>query len=101
MIYSFKWQPNSEYTYYEEVDFILLKWSLKEVQKFTALVDKNLERLSKNPKIGIYKKELKIYSLVLSKQTTLYYNFDANTKIIDLYAFWNNSKKPADLIKLL
>lgn len=55
MIYSFKWQPNSEYTYYEEVDFILLKWSLKEVQKFTALVDKNLERLSKNPKIGIYK----------------------------------------------
>ncbi|MDI5897390.1 hypothetical protein [Flavobacterium yafengii] len=101
MIYSFKWQPNSEYTYYEEVGFILLKRSLKEVQKFAALVDKNLERLSKNPKIGTYKKELKIYSLVLSKQTTLYYNFDVNTKIIDLYAFWNDSKKPADLIKLL
>jgi hypothetical protein len=27
MSYSFKWQPNSEYTYFEEVDFILLKWN--------------------------------------------------------------------------
>jgi hypothetical protein len=80
---------------------ILLKWNMKEAQKIAALVDENLLRLSHNPSIGIYKNDLKIYSILISKQTTLYYDFDENAKIIDLYVFWNNSKNPADLIKLL
>lgn len=101
MSYSFRWQPNSEYTYYEEIDFILLKWNVKEAQKFKDLVDENLLRLSNNPSIGIYKNELKIYSIFISKQTTLYYDFNENTKIIDLYVFWNNSKNPKKLRKLL
>ncbi|WP_264563539.1 hypothetical protein [Flavobacterium sp. N3904] len=101
MKYIFKWQPNSGYTYFEEADFILLKWNAAEVQKFKDLVEENLLRLSKNPTLGIYNVELKIYSIVISKQTTLYYNFNETTKIIDLYVFWNNSKNPADLIKLL
>lgn len=101
MIYDFKWQPNSEITYYQEVDFILLKWNFKEVQKFQDLVNENLERLSKNPEIGIFNDKFKMHSLVISKQTTIYYNFNDKTKIIDLYAFWNNSKNPDDLTKLL
>lgn len=72
-----------------------------EVQKFQNLVLENLERLSKNPEIGIYNKKLKTYSLVISKQTTLYYNFNSSSKVIDLYAFWNNSKTHDDLTKLL
>jgi plasmid stabilization system protein ParE len=101
MSYIFCWQPNSEYSYYEEVGFILEKWNLKEAQKFKDLVDENLVRLSKNPSIGIYRNDLKIDFLVVSKQTTLYYDFNVKTKIIDLHVFWNNSKNPADLIKLL
>ena len=45
--------------------------------------------------------KIKICSILISKQTTLFYDFDENTKIIDLYVFWNNSKNPVDLIKLL
>jgi plasmid stabilization system protein ParE len=101
MSYSFRWQPISEYTYYEEIDFILLKWNTKEAQKFKNLVDENLLRLTNNPLIGIYNNELKVYSILISKQTTLYYGFDENTEIIDLYVFWNNLKNPVDLIKLL
>jgi plasmid stabilization system protein ParE len=101
MSYSLRWQPISVYTFFAEIDFILLKWNAKEAQKFKDLVDENLLRLSNDPLIGIYKNELKIYSILISKQTTLYYYFDENTKIIDLYVFWNNSKNPADLIKLL
>jgi len=101
MSYSFRWQPIGEVTFYGEIDFILLKWNVKEAQKFKDLVDENLLRLSDNPTIGNYKKELKMYFIVISKQTTLYYNFDEKTEIIDLYIFWNNSKNPVDLIKLL
>lgn len=95
------WQPTALNTYVEEVEFVFLKWNFKEVQKFQDLVIENLERLSKNPEIVIFNNEFKVYSLVLSKQTTLYYNFNSNTKIIDLYAFWNNLRNPDDLTKLL
>lgn len=101
MSYTIIWQPTALNTYVEEVDFIFLKWNFKEVQKFQDLVIENLERLSKNPEIGIFNNKFRTYSLVLSKQTTLYYNFNSNTKIIDLYAFWNNLKNPDDLSKLL
>lgn len=92
MIYEFKWQPNSEMTYYEEIDFIFLKWNFKEVQKFQDLVIENLERLSQNPEIGIFNNKFKMYSLVLSKRTTLYYNFNSSSKIIDLYVFGTTQK---------
>lgn len=65
MIYDFKWQPNSEISYYEEVDFIYLKWNFAAVQNFQDLVLESLLRLSKNPEIGIYKIELEAYSLVI------------------------------------
>jgi hypothetical protein len=101
MNYTFKWQPNSQITYFQETDFILLKWNTFEVKKFDELVEENLFRLSLNPLIGTFNKNLKLFALVISKQTTLYYNFDENAKIIDLYVFWNNSKNPNDLAKLL
>ena len=101
MSYSFNWDSVAFNTYIEETEFILLKSNRIEVDKFILLVEENLERLSKNPEIGIYKNELKIYSVIISKQTTLYYNFDTNTRIIELYVFWNNLKNPDDLIKLL
>lgn len=101
MIYKFHWNSNAEITLQEESFFILLKWNAEEVQKFIDLVEENLERLSKNPKTGIYNKELNVYFLVISKQTTLYYDFSIQTNVIELYVFWNNLKNPQDLIKLL
>lgn len=101
MSFIIEWQPTAVNTYIEEIDFVFLKWNFKEVQKFITLVDKNLERLSKKPKIGIYNKEFEIYYLVISKQTSLFYSFDSISGIIELNVFWNNSRNPDDLIKLL
>lgn len=101
MNYSFEWLPNSQITYFQETDFILLKWNIFEVEKFDQLVVENLLRLSINPLIGILNKDFKLFALVISKQTTLYYNFDEHAKIIYLYVFWNTSKNPNDLAKLL
>lgn len=75
-----------------------LKWNLKEVEKFEFLVDAELKRLSKNPNLGINHKD-NIYSLHISKQTTLYYRIMSDS--IELLLFWNNSKNPNELMKLL
>ena len=101
MIYKLHWNSIAEIALQEESYFILLKWNAEEVQNFIDLVNENLERLSKNPKIGIYNKKLIIYYLVISKQTTLYYDFNIETNVIELHLFWNNLKNPKDLIKLL
>jgi len=101
MSYKIIWQPNSEMTYYEEADFILRKWNGKEVRKFQSLVFDNIDRLIDNPYIGKFEILLKIYMIVISKQTTLYYNINEKDRIINLLLFWNNSKNPADLTKLL
>lgn len=100
-MYSFKWDTVAMETYIEESEFILKKWNLKEVEKFTSLVEENLDRLSKNPEMGTFNKKLKVFTLVISKQTTLYYSIDNGKKILELHVFWNNQKNPEDLSKLL
>ncbi len=99
MGYNIKWLHEASTTYLDEIEFIFLKWNQRETENFIYLVDDNLNRLSVNPFIG---KPIKsYYKLVISKQTTLYYKVIENKKRIDLLVFWNNSKSPDDLAKLL
>ena len=99
MEYNIFWQPKSKESYLNEIDFIFLKWNHKEVEKFILLVNNNLFRLSKNHQIGIPIGE--VYRLVISKQTTSFYQICHNKNQINLLYFWNNSKNPDDLTKLL
>lgn len=101
MIFNFIWHKNAEITLQEEASFILKKWNEFEVEKFEYLVVENLDRLSINPEIGIFNEQLKVFYLVISKQTNLYYDFNIETKIIKILLFWNNQKNPDDLSKLL
>ena len=101
MEYYVNWLPSSEKTYIREMDFILEKWNINEVVKFSNLVQKSIIRLAKNPLIGIYRNDIKSYSFVISKQTTLFYDIIENKHQIDLIVFWNNLKDPEDLLKLL
>ena len=67
MSYNLEWTSNAVNSYFEEIEFIYLKWNEKEVLKFEKLVEKELKRLSSTPSIGklIYKN---IYSFSISKQ---------------------------------
>ena len=101
MNYAINWDIVAIESLVSESEFILKKWNQKEVDKFESLVDTYLTRISINPKIGKFNKVFNVFSIVISKQTTLYYNFNEDSKVIDLYLFWNNLKNPEDLLKLL
>ena len=101
MIYDIIWDIKAQITLEEEINYILFKWNIKEVQKFSDLVEENLIRLSINPEIGIYSTTLEVYYFVISKQTTLYYSFNSDEKILELHFFFNNQKNPEELNKLL
>ena len=72
-----------------------------QCSELSILVNENLNRLANNPLIGNYNPTHRNYKIVISKQTTLYYNFDETSRVIDLYIFWNNQRNPEDLRKLL
>jgi hypothetical protein len=101
MIYKVEWKLIATYSYFDEIDFILSKWNEVEVQKFEDLVYDFLATLSKTPKLGIYNSKKDCYSLVISKQTTLYYKIIEEKSQIDLILFWNNSKNTDGITKLL
>lgn len=67
------WEKVALNTYIEEINFILLKWNNKEVQNFKDLVDENLERLIKNPKIGV---------LIKKKQFLFLDDFKTNNALL-------------------
>jgi plasmid stabilization system protein ParE len=47
--YSIIWQPLAIESFYEELDFILLKWNPKEAEKFSILVEDSLFRIRSKP----------------------------------------------------
>lgn len=100
MRFKIEWTYLARITYIEEIEFIYKKWNLKQVSVFEELVEAEILRLSKNPEIGTLKNH-NIFSLSISKQTTLIYRIQNEKKSIELILFWNNSKNPNDLIKLL
>jgi hypothetical protein len=95
------WTELADITYDEELDFILYKRNDFEVLKFALLVDDFLDTLSNNPTIGQFKNDKNIYSVVISKQTTLFYKIIEPELKIELLLFWNNSQNPSHLDKLL
>ena len=101
MIYKIEWKTIAIFSYFNKLDFILSKWNEIEVQKFEDLVYDFLETLSKTPEIGVFNPEINCFSIVISKQTTLYYKIIEDKSQIDLILFWNNSKSPDGLTKLL
>ncbi|WP_395065306.1 hypothetical protein [Flavobacterium sp.] len=100
MIFKIVWTVTALNSYHEEIDYIYYKWNFKEVLNFENLVNTEINRISTNPFIG--KVNLRnSYSLILSKQTTLFYTINNNLNLIELLLFFNNQKNPEELNKLL
>ena len=95
------WSTLSKISFSEEIYFILRKWNQIEVDKFSELVYDYLERLTKNPEIGIYNSKFNCYSIVISKQSTLFYRILESEKKLELVLFWNNIQNPVYLKKML
>jgi plasmid stabilization system protein ParE len=85
----------------DEIEFILRKWNLDEVEKFMNLVDDFINNLSKNPYLGKKSNKRAIRVFVISKQTTVIYKVFDDINRIDVLYFWNNKRNPKDLKKYI
>jgi plasmid stabilization system protein ParE len=100
-MYQLNWSRLARLTFADEQDFIFRKWNQTEVDKFDVLVVDWLESIIKTPTIGIYNEHYNLFSLVISKQSTLFYRIKETEMKLELILFWNNSQNPIHLDKLL
>ena len=95
------WTPYAKFSYFDELDFIKSKWTSKEVNAFITLVNEFIENLSHSIIQGRKYSSKNIHSLVISKQTTVFYRMYPDQNSITLLLFWNNQKNPNMLKKTL
>jgi plasmid stabilization system protein ParE len=100
-MFEIRWSTLAEETFAEEGYFIFRKWNSDEVEKFATLVYDFIECISNNPTIGVFISKYNAHSIVISKQTTLYYRILEDKNQVELLLFWNNKKNPKELNKLL
>ena len=72
MSLSVTWTSYAKASYYQEIDFINQKWTTKEVENFIFLIENFIERLSSGIEEGKVYPNTPIFSVVISKQTTVF-----------------------------
>ncbi|OYQ43403.1 hypothetical protein CHU92_03440 [Flavobacterium cyanobacteriorum] len=101
MLFDIYWTTLGETTFADEVDFIYRKWNQKEVERFIKVVSTVIEKLKQNPFIGKFYSDKDIYSLVISRQSTLFYKVYPDILRIDILLLFNNTQNPEKLLKYL
>jgi len=86
------WSNEAKRTFEETVDFILLKWTTKEAERFLERTEKAISLIQKYPNMYPYSKKENVHRAVISSQTSLYYEIINDT--IFLLFFEDNRTNP-------
>jgi len=90
------WNKLARSEYYQNIDFLLGKWSEKEAQEFINEVD-DIEFILKQGKVEFQCTEVKdIMRCVICKQISLFYKV-IDKHNVELLRFWNNYLDPESL----
>lgn len=95
------WTDLADLSYDDELDFIYRKWTFKEVNDFMDLVDEFIKQLESGILSGKVSPKTNMRSFVISKQTTVYFDYYEDRDLIELLLFWNNQKDPLKLKEFL
>ena len=91
------WTTMATISFEKELDYINTRWTIREVTNFIDLVDLCISNLQLGYVLGKISKKTNIRSIVISKQTTLFFDYIEKNKEIRLLLFWNNSQNPKKL----
>ncbi|MGQ0827476.1 MAG: type II toxin-antitoxin system RelE/ParE family toxin [Bacteroidota bacterium] len=90
------WSPKAQKTYNRIADFILKKWTKKEVKKFNDITVSTILKISKNPELFVTSKQKRnIRKGFITKHTSLLYKIKPTE--IELLYFWDNRQNPKKL----
>lgn len=100
MVYNIVASPLANSTYLQNIEFLEIHWSEKEVINFITKVSDIVAILKMNPQtFKKWEKDINIHQIEIVKQITLYYR--VTTKNVELLLFFNNLQDPNKLMGLL
>ena len=94
-MYSISWAPEAEQDYWDNIDYLLKEFTVKEAQFFIAEVENYIKIIADNPFTFQSTGFKKVHSVPVVSQITLFYSIEK--KEIFLLRFWNNFKDPKKL----
>lgn len=100
MVYKIISSPLATNTYLQNIDFLEVRFTEKEVVHFIAKVSGVIAILKVSPQtFKKWDKDTKIHQIEIVKQITLYYQINSNN--VELLLFFNNLQDLNTLFKLL
>jgi plasmid stabilization system protein ParE len=93
--YTIIWSPKARITYYQIMEYLLEKWTFKELDTFISRTEEVIAHIYNNPLLYPYSKESDTHKCVLVKQISLFYRVKTNT--VELLIFWDNRQDPAKI----
>ncbi|MFI5162982.1 MAG: type II toxin-antitoxin system RelE/ParE family toxin [Sphingobacteriales bacterium] len=96
MAYTIIWSPKARLTYYQILDYLDEKWTLREIENFIDRTEEALTHISQNPLLYQYSAQSKVYRCVIVKQVSLFYKIKSDR--VELLRFWDNRQDPSKLI---
>lgn len=85
------WSPLAKETYRNTIEFILLKWTLKEAEALDIKVEALIKKLRINKNLCPVSDQENLRKCVVSPQTSLIY--EVKEKVIELIIFIDNRSK--------
>ena len=81
------WSPQAKRDYWQNIDYLELKWSIQDVLNFIEKVDYTIQLITKNNTLFTATNYKSVHKVVITKQITLYYRITSTN--IELLRFWN------------
>jgi plasmid stabilization system protein ParE len=95
--YEIKWTPEAEKSFDAIISYLEEKWTEKEVKKFVQKTFKILSHIKINPEQFQSSKVNNVRKALITKHNSLFYYINEESKIIELYSFWDNRQNPSKL----
>lgn len=91
------WNKLARSDYYQNIDYLLRKWSEKEAQEFIDEVD-DIEFILKLGKVEFQGTEVEdVKRCIICKQISLFYKV-IDKHNVELLRFWNNYQDPENIM---
>ena len=94
MAFKIVWSKEAEDTFEENISYLEIKWTEKEIKKFVSETSKIVSILKKNPFLFRGSDKAKIFEVLIGKQNLLIYQINESEKRVELLSFWDTRQNP-------
>ena len=82
------WSPQAKRDYWQNIDYLELKWSIQDVLNFIEKVNTTITLLQNDTVLFIKTNYKSVYKIVITKHISLFYRIENNN--LELLRIWNN-----------